>query len=87
MKSSPRCPTSGDFLEAQSHDGTEGASGRLRVHDDFRKPDADDLARRWKRALSLLQQVPDSAIQKLGIVGVLCGLAVIWLLQTDIASL
>ena len=43
--------------------------------------------RRWKRALSLLQQVPDSAIQKLGIVGVLCGLAVIWLLQTDIASL
>ena len=43
--------------------------------------------RRWKRALSLLQQVPDSAIQKLGIVGVLCGLAVIWLLKTDIASL
>ena len=42
--------------------------------------------RRWKRALSLLQQVPDSAIQKLGIVGVLCGLAVIWLLQTVIAS-
>ncbi|MCI5851381.1 MAG: DUF2065 domain-containing protein [Sutterellaceae bacterium] len=43
--------------------------------------------RRWKEMLAFLQTVPEHVIQRIGIAGVVIGLAIVWLLQSDLIPL